>query len=133
ETVLHAFQGGATDGDEPAASLILDSSNNLYGTTAGGGEQLAGAVFKLSPDGTETILHFFAGRFQNDGEQPRAPLVMDAAGNLYGTTHLGGDTQTCGGVCVTVFKLSPDGKERVLYAFHGGSDGFAADGSGLVL
>jgi uncharacterized repeat protein (TIGR03803 family) len=61
ETVLHAFTGG-TDGSQPAAGLIADSAGNLYGTTAGGGIDASrggGVVFKLSPSGTETVLHTY--------------------------------------------------------------------------
>src|SRR5215469_25109 len=69
----------------------------------------------------ETVLHSFAGG--NDGSSPAASVVMDAAGNLYGTTRLGGPANAG-----TVFKLSPAGTswtETVLYAFTGGTDGGA--------
>jgi uncharacterized repeat protein (TIGR03803 family) len=136
ETVLHAFQK-STDGWIPRAGLILDSSGNLYGTTVLSPEDGPytgyGTVFKLAPDGTETILYSFKGRGSGDGEMPWAPLVMDTAGNLYGTTAYGGDAESCDAGCGTVFKLSPDGREKVLHEFHSGADGFAAYESGLVL
>lgn len=121
ETVLHSFNGpfGFDPGGlEPMAGVVLDSSGNLYGTTQVGGVDGFGVVFKLSPasGGTwkETVLHAFT---ESDGGQPIAPLVFDAAGNLYGTTS--GAPPSRG----TVFELSrgPAGKwkEKVLHAFFG--------------
>jgi len=66
----------------------LDAQGNLYGTTTEGGTHFWGTVFKLAPDGTETVLYSFNG--QPDGENPIAGLIMDAQGNLYGTTPNGG-------------------------------------------
>ncbi|MGH9206790.1 MAG: choice-of-anchor tandem repeat GloVer-containing protein, partial [Acidimicrobiales bacterium] len=117
ETVLHSFAGGASDGSLPAAGLIADSSGNLYGTTSEGGASNNGVVFKLSPDGTETVLHTFAGG-SSDGANPRAGLIADSSGNLYGTTGSGGASND--GV---VFKLTPGGTETVLHTFMGGGDG----------
>ena len=120
ETVLYSFTGGS-DGAEPYAGLILDSTGNLYGTTAGGGASDWGVVFKLAPDGTETVLYSFTGG--SDGTGPYAGLILDSAGNLYGTTAGGGASDL--GV---VFKLAPDGTggytETVLHSFKGAtSDG----------
>lgn len=131
ETVLHAFVGGCGgknnygDGGWPEAGLIADAAGNLYGTTYYGGENGClgnpgcGTVFKIAPDGTETILHTFLG---HDGARPEASLIMDNAGNLYGTTSGGAGRNGCHG-CGTIFKLAPDGTETVLYAFGGGTDG----------
>ncbi|HLY05969.1 MAG TPA: choice-of-anchor tandem repeat GloVer-containing protein [Rhizomicrobium sp.] len=125
ESVLYAFKGGS-DGAYPFANLIADSAGNLYGTTYyGGGTGCSGSgcgtVFKVAPGGTETVLHAFAGG--NDGMGLQAGLVMDARGNLYGTTLYGGGSG-CGGVgCGTVFKLAPDGTKTTLHAFSG-SDGY---------
>src|SRR5215469_624020 len=88
ETVLYSFLGGS-DGASPQAGLIKDKTGNLYGTTYyGGGTGCygdgCGAVFKLAPDGTETLLYAFQGGA--DGESPQAGLIMDKSGNLYGTT-----------------------------------------------
>jgi uncharacterized repeat protein (TIGR03803 family) len=117
EKILYSFAGGV-DGASPEAGVILDAAGNLYGTTWGGGSAGFGTVFKLSrnPDGTwtESILHSFQGA---DGDAPRAELVFDNVGNLYGTTFSGG---TVGGV---VFKLSPnaDGTwtETIIHNFNG--------------
>lgn len=89
ETILHSFAGGTTDGAQPDAGLIMDSAGNLYGTTADGGTYGAGTVFKISANGTETVLYSFAGG-TTDGAQPEAGLIMDSTGNLYGTTRSGG-------------------------------------------
>ena len=104
ETVLHRFRGGA-DGAHPAAGLVRDSANNVYGITAlggglGCGGQGCGIVFKLDTTGKETVLHrFTAGQ---DGAGPDGGLVRDNAGNLYGTAQNGGALRL--GV---VFKLTP--------------------------
>jgi uncharacterized repeat protein (TIGR03803 family) len=123
ETVLYSFTG--SDGAGPLASLIADSAGNLYGTTSGGGTGLCnngtgcGVVFKVSPSGTETVLHSF---MESDGAFPEAGLITDNAGN--GTTFRGGAS----GV---VFKLSPGGTETVLHSFAG-SDGRNPQ-AGLIL
>jgi uncharacterized repeat protein (TIGR03803 family) len=125
-TVLHSFSG-APDGQYPVAGLLLDAAGNLYGTTAGGGCSTivagCGVVFKIAPDGTETILYTFMGGA--DGGGPGA-LVRDEQGNLYGITSWAGYVGVgCGGGCGTVFKLTPSGEETVLHAFTGGRDGDA--------
>jgi uncharacterized repeat protein (TIGR03803 family) len=130
---LHRFAGNP--GRVPFAPLIFDGAGNLYGTTSGGLDHqgtVHGTVFKLTPnpDGkwTMSILH----RFQRDGDgaQPWAGLTFDTAGNLYGTTAIGGH-QNCdtwdGKGCGVVFKLTPvEGggwDETILYKFNGGNDG----------
>jgi uncharacterized repeat protein (TIGR03803 family) len=123
ETVLHVFAGDKNnDGQNPRAGLIADSSGNLFGTTFGGGVSPGqGTVFKLSPGGTETILHTFTG---NDGAGPGAgALILDAAGNLYGTTVVGGTGNGGGGGAGVVFEIAADGTFSVLYNFQGGHDG----------
>jgi len=118
--VLHGFcaQSGCTDGEYPAAGLVFDLKGNLYGTTAGGGVSncdgsTCGVVFKLTPKGTETVVYSFCSQSGcTDGEYPAAGLVFDLKGNLYGTTASGGERYA--GV---VFKLTPKGKETVLYSF----------------
>jgi uncharacterized repeat protein (TIGR03803 family) len=123
--VAHAqtFTGGA-DGGFPYAGLVRDKAGNLYGTTLEGGISACGTgcgtVFKLDKHRTETVLHRFTGNSE-DGAFPWAGLVVDAAGNLYGTTS-GGGLFGWG----SVFKLSKTSKEKVLYSFSGG----LADGKG---
>ena len=90
ETVLHSF-AAHVDGHYPYAGLIMDTMGNLYGTAQSGGAKGVGAVFKLSPNGTETLLYSFCVvKACADGYHPRAGLIMDAKGNLYGTTYDGG-------------------------------------------
>lgn len=122
ETILYSFGVGRDDGQNPGGGLVMDSAGNLYGTTQHGGAYRAGTVFKLSPAGTETVLHsFYALGMAADGQNPQGTLVMDSAGNLYGTTLYGG-----AGTAGTVFEVSADGTETVLYSFGSGA---AADGS----
>lgn len=109
ERVLYTF--GRRSGDEPAAGLI-NVSGTLYGTTSqDGGSGKFGSVFKITPSGTLTVLHRFAGGA--DGADPQADLI-DVNGILYGTTRNGGP-QDDG----TVFKITPSGTETVLYRFTG--------------
>jgi len=125
ESVLHSFTG--TDGEHPDAGLIFDAAGNLYGTTFNGGisggscPSGCGVIFKLrrNSDGTwtESVLHSFTGA---DGANPFAGLIFDAAGNLYGTTTIGGNP-SCSNGCGTVFRLTPnsDGTwtESVIHSF----------------
>jgi len=128
ETVLYSFTGGA-DGASPYSGLIRDRVGNLYGTTGYGGSCSVfglgcGVVFKLDQAGKETVLYTFTGG--TDGGVPYGGLVRDAAGNLYGTSNLGGDlsASACAGYgCGVVFRVDPSGKETVLYAFTGLADG----------
>jgi uncharacterized repeat protein (TIGR03803 family) len=88
--VLHSFTGGASDGSTPYASLILDGSGNLYGTTQSGGASGGGTVFSVKTDGASyQVLHSFAGG-ASDGSNPHASLILDGFGYLYGTTSGGG-------------------------------------------
>jgi uncharacterized repeat protein (TIGR03803 family) len=130
ETVLFNF-GPPNSGLGPQGPLVFDTVGNLYGTTQTGGNYGYGTVFKLAPtaggEWTQSVLYTFTG--QKDGGAPYAGLTIDAAGNLYGTTVMGGDLHcTEDGGCGTVFELSSDssGKwnETVLYAFKG-TDGAA--------
>jgi uncharacterized repeat protein (TIGR03803 family) len=116
ETLLYSFVGG-TDGSTPTAGLLMDSASNLYGTTSAGGANGVGTVFEVSSSGKETVLYSFAGGTA-DGSNPQSNLIMDGAGNLYGTTFSGGEYG--GG---TVFRVSKTGKETVLYSFGSGTDG----------
>jgi len=129
--VLYQFKGGK-DGARPASDLIVDTAGNLYGTTPWGGgtgcssQVGCGIVFKISKAGKETVLYRFRGG--NDGGGPVSSLLMDASGNLYGTTHEGGDSTNCGGWgCGTIFKLSKAGTETVLYRFGAGANGAGPD------
>jgi uncharacterized repeat protein (TIGR03803 family) len=120
ENTLHSFTS-FPDGAAPYARLLLDTQGNLWGTTADGGDRNCncGTVFKLDAAGYETVVHTFLGGA--DGASPFAGLIMDSAGNLYGTTVSGGG-KGCSGKrgCGTVFKIDTNGNESVLYKFASG-------------
>jgi uncharacterized repeat protein (TIGR03803 family) len=133
-TILYDF-GQEGDGAVPDGPLVFDQSGNLFGTTSEGAAFGWGSVFELSrqPDGrwVETVLYNFRG--EGDGAYPEGNLILDNAGNLYGTTYYGGycDEDNCNG---TVFELSPSTNgwiEAVLYSFTDGADG-ANPGAGLI-
>jgi uncharacterized repeat protein (TIGR03803 family) len=87
ETVLYTFTGGA-DGNQPYAGVVRDAAGNLYGTTYFGGTAGLGVVYQVDTSGQETVLHSFTGGA--DGGKPLAGLLRNSAGNLFGTTSLGG-------------------------------------------
>src|SRR5215831_9162102 len=126
ETILHVFLSAEPYGIIPFGGVIRDKAGNLYGTTsAGGAFPENGTIFKLNPNGVLTVLYHFVGG--TDGSAAFAPLIQDPAGNLCGTTELGGDPSckllgTALG-CGTVFRLDTAGRETVLYSFKGGKDG----------
>jgi uncharacterized repeat protein (TIGR03803 family) len=108
ESVLYNFAGGE-DGSAPYSGVIFDSAGNLYGTTLSGGTYGQGTVYRLAPSQSgwvETILHSFQGG--SDGAQPIGRLIMDRAGNLYGTTTGWSYGRNNGGGG-SVFELSPSG------------------------
>jgi uncharacterized repeat protein (TIGR03803 family) len=118
--ILHSFMGG-NYGRYPEAPIVQDAEGNFYGTTYHGGGEDVGTVFKLNKNGSETPLHSFRTENGLDGYYPEAGLVLDAAGNLYGTTSQGGVGGSNGG---TVFKMDKAGNETVLHTFEG-SDGWS--------
>lgn len=135
EKVLHKFNPDGKQGRQPFAGLTLDSAGNLYGTTVYGGAYDEGTVFELLPEAngrwTEKVLHSF-GRTADDGINPAASLILDAAGNLYGTNSGGGGAACYNNEfgCGNVFELTPEADggwtEKVLRKFSiGGRDGFA--------
>ena len=115
ETVLYSFTGGA-DGANPYEGVVRDSAGNLYGTTLTGGAAGAGVVYQVDTTGHETVLYSFTGGA--DGGSPYAGVILDSAGNLYGTTSGGG----AAGAGV-VYKVDTTGHQTVLYSFTGGADG----------
>jgi hypothetical protein len=130
--VIYTFQGGQ-DGSDPSSSLIFDSCGNLYGTTVFGGTGCGGygcgTVFELKPSSAgwqETVLYRFTG--EADGNGPVGPVTLDGAGNIYGTTPFGGDSNCAydgSASCGVVFRLnrpSDDSRgwtETVLHTFEG--------------
>jgi uncharacterized repeat protein (TIGR03803 family) len=95
ETVLYEFNAdsGSEDGYSPVGSLVWDNAGNLWGTTCWGGAHNNGTVFELTPTlsgpWNETTLYSFGSQL-NDGQYPVSGLIMDSAGNLWGTTENGG-------------------------------------------
>ena len=123
ETVLYSFAGGA-DGADPQAGLVMDSAGNLYGTTAQGGASGNGTVFELvaptkrGRKWKELVLYSFGAG--SDGAVPVSRVNFDTAGNLYGTTSLGGANGYG-----TIFRLTPGAAwtESVLHSFQNADDG----------
>jgi len=117
ETILHSFTGSGADFPPIYAALALDEKGNIYGTTPEGGNQNCGsgcgAVFMLDPTGKDTILHEFSGG--TEGATPGAGVSVDSAGNIYGTTGVGGDL-SCNNFneagCGTVFKITRQAHTR---------------------
>ncbi len=118
---LYTFTGQA-DGFLPNGPVLLDGKGNLYGNTEFGGELACnsgfgcGVVFKLDWEGKETVLHTFTGGA--DGAVPDSGMTWGLGGKLYGATYIGG-TANFG----TVFEITTQGKEKVLYSFTGLADG----------
>ena len=142
-TVIHAFHGA--DGSTPQGPLTSDWEGNLYGTTPAGGDTVdaacqnspfglgCGVVYKIDHRGNESVLYRFKGG--SDGAYPFTELLLDHAGDLYGTARGGGipNDESCGFIhgCGVVFRIDRQGYESVLYSFKGGADGFGV-ASGLV-
>ncbi len=129
ETVLYRLAESSTGVNSPYSRVIFDSAGNMYGTAWGGGtggcaSSGCGAVYKMTRSGGSwnfSLIYSFTG--QGDGTNPYSPLVMDAAGNLYGTTYYGSGFFNGYG---TVFELTPSAggwSESTLHTFSGGSDG----------
>jgi uncharacterized repeat protein (TIGR03803 family) len=144
---LYNFTGGS-DGKNPQSRVIIGPDGALYGTTFNGGGKGCGVngcgiVFSLRPPMAackaamcpwkETVLYQFSGG--TDGGEPTGDILFDKAGNIYGTTEIGGMAHRCGGLgCGAVFELSRSGSswtETVLYQFSGGTDG-AFPNSGVI-
>jgi uncharacterized repeat protein (TIGR03803 family) len=129
-TALHSFTGYPSDGAGLDSALSRGSDGNYYGTTSAGGDNCSpygcGTVFKITPDGTETIIYSFCSQLNcADGEGPYGALVQAPDGNFYGTTNSGADG---GG---TFFKITPSGTLTTLYSFcsqHNCADGRSPNG-----
>jgi uncharacterized repeat protein (TIGR03803 family) len=133
EKTIYSFDTLA-NGLNPNGGLVLDSVGNLYGTTTGGGANTLGTAFELSPTTgggwTETVIHSFGAT--GDGIFPYAQMILDAAGNLYGTTAYGGAFGTGEEGGGTVFEISPQTgggwSEQVVHSFASGHDGVQVAG-----
>jgi hypothetical protein len=153
ETFVHNFDSNGDDGCNPSGHLIFDAAGDLFGGTFNGGGGLnnlfcnngCGTTYKLhmaNGKWTETVLHRFTGS-GTDGQSPTGGLAFDKAGDLWGTTFIGGagNPPTCGGTngagfCGTVFELTPNANgtwtESTLYSFVDASTGWNSF-SGLIL
>ena len=121
-TVMHTFTSGA-DGANPLTPLVQGRDGNFYGTTYFGGAANQGTAFRMTPDGTVTVLHSFSG---SEGIQPGSGLIQSADGSFYGTTKIGGLNYG------TVFRMTEAGGVSVVYTFSGGADG-SVSSAGLVM
>ncbi|MBV9992451.1 MAG: hypothetical protein JOZ72_14310 [Alphaproteobacteria bacterium] len=129
--VIYTFcrRAQCRDGWSPFDTLTMDGGGNLYGVTASGGKYVGGVAFKLAPaagNWKETVLYDFCAKAGcPDGSTPISnSATLDAAGNLIGTTFIGGRGDAC---CGVAYKLAPDGTETVLHAFCPNLD--CSDGS----
>jgi uncharacterized repeat protein (TIGR03803 family) len=124
ETLLDTFKSVRQNGQSPNDSLIFDKAGNLYGTTFVGGRYSEGTAFELTPNGTggwnEKVLHSFGNVIgtHSDGTNPVGPLTFDSAGNLYGTTSLGGGTNHYGIVFELLPKAGGGWTENILRNFN---------------
>jgi uncharacterized repeat protein (TIGR03803 family) len=132
EIILYHFHG--SDGETPVGGLVFDAEGSLYGTTQAGGKNGSGTVFKLTPAGDGSWKHTILYQFPQykNGAGPVSTLMLDKAGNLYGTAA--GGIGPCSGGCGVVYKLAPgsDGKwtYTVLHRFtdakNDGAEPYAA-------
>jgi uncharacterized repeat protein (TIGR03803 family) len=141
ENVIYNFTGysNLSDGARPSGALVFDSKGNLYGVTGGGGESGstadAGTVFELTPNQngawTEKVLYSFAGG--TDATSPYSEgIVLDPAGNIYGTTYVGG-AYGYGAVYEVVAGTNGTWTEKVLYSFQDRNDGGSPYGTTPIL
>ena len=138
QTVLHVFSVDGNGGFDPSSGVIFDAAGNLYGTTGEGGRGEGGTAYELSPSttGRWTIKWLYSFGANGGGSAPWPGIVMDSAGNIYGTTEIGGPnheyTIDGGG---TVFKLAQvDGvwKETDLYNFGNIGDGYSPNAAPVL-
>ena len=139
--IVAIYSFGAQSGDPtaPEFSLVEGADGNLYGTSSLGGSpnalcpQGCGTVFKVTPAGTETVLHSF-GASGTDGQRPSGSLLLGSDGNLYGVTSSGGSNADCKNPkgCGTLYRITPSGVETVLYSF-GTTAGDGINPSGALI
>lgn len=123
-SVVYSFT--PADGNYPSG-LMLAGDGNFYGTVESGGATNNGGVFKMTPGGIVSMLHFF-GVTANDGTIPFGTLVQGTDGNLYGTTDSGGANN--GGV---LYRISPAGQESVIFSFGSGVNTSPAAPNGTLI
>jgi len=118
-TNIYDFKSAyADDGQTAESGVIQGSDGNFYGTTFQGGSNFYGTIYKVTPAGVETNIHYFQGRAAGEGIQPFAALYQSTNGYFYGTTSAGG-TRGYG----TVFQIDSAGNFMTIYSFTNGLDG----------
>jgi uncharacterized repeat protein (TIGR03803 family) len=134
-TSVYSFPAGAAgpgpDGAYPGATNLLSNpSGTVIGSTQQGGDQSCnppygcGVVFMISPTGSETVLHRFAGADTGDGSSPGGLVLDSKTGLIYGVASGGGiESDACVNGCGTVFSIDYNGKETTLHSFTGSPDG----------
>ncbi len=145
-SLLHTFAANSSDGGLPYAGLVMDGSGNLYGTASLGGVSNQGTVFELAnSSGNFTYNTLYSFKLNGDGQAPIAGVIVDASGNIFGTTQFGGTSKACGTKlgCGTVFELvysppsppatSGNYTEMLLHTFTGLTTGDGGTPLGLVM
>ena len=129
-TTLHSFAGYPDDGNQPSGGLLQASDRNLYGTTAGGGENNYGTAFKLSLGGVVTTIYSFCAQPVHNqcpyGRTPYAGFIQGTDGILYSAAYAGG-AHNYG----TVYKMTTQGRLTVEHSFDS-TDGGLPGGGGVV-
>jgi uncharacterized repeat protein (TIGR03803 family) len=120
-TVLHSFAGGTADGCYALGAPAMDDDGNVFGATEVCGSSGEGIVWKVNKEGTETVLHSFAGG-SSDGGFPFAGVALDPKGNLYGDTQDGGASGLG-----TVYELSKSGTLTLLHSFVSSDGSYPVD------
>lgn len=128
EAVIYSFgPKTGTDAQSPAGGLVQGSDGNFYGLTGKGGANGTGAIYKITPTGTETVLYSFGPPVNAQDPKPIGPLLLATDGNFYGTTESGG-TLNAG----TVFRLTPGGTETIIHSFTAQGTDVAGPLAGLI-
>ncbi|MGA9304307.1 MAG: choice-of-anchor tandem repeat GloVer-containing protein [Candidatus Sulfotelmatobacter sp.] len=127
QTFTSLLSFDVTNGANPQwAPLVQGTDGNLYGTASGGGifnsgcfrspDGYCGTVFKITPAGTLTTLHFFTNG--EDGSGQASGLVLATNGNFYGVNSNGGNLSFCFGIgCGAAFIVTPGGTLTTLLDF----------------
>ena len=120
--LIHTFTGGVDGGGGSAGRLLIDPAGNLYGVCTVGGANGFGTVFEISSlQGKLQLTTLYAFRDQPDGALPYGGVILDQAGNLYGTTYYAGANDL--GTVYELVHANGNWTEKVLYSFKGGADG----------
>jgi uncharacterized repeat protein (TIGR03803 family) len=133
-TTIYSFASSAPNGYSPNVELLQGPDGSIYGTTAQGGTNAGGTLFKITLSGTLTTLYSFGTT--GEGKSPAGAIAIDAQGNIYGSTASGGtgscvDSQNNIAGCGTIFSSTPNGTVSTIYSFTDNTDGSIP--TGLIL